>query len=574
MQSSGNTTTNLKIGQRAQIRLHHPLTRNFVGEALFANYLSPTVMTFELTTLPVRRLRVTHSGTLDFSEATDETTQFSVEVLPTGPIYISCRAHADKINVQNGAGWYVGLTRDGRLRGDFDKSSDSQWMLVAATETIAGPVQNNGAHFLQQQQHAQIVRPMFNRSVADVNSPFHSNYIGQSSGAGVPSSAPLAVGAPLAVNGPVLRMAAGVDPHIIARTYPRDALLQWLQTETGAEFLEGLPDAKRMLFDGSIRRVLHRPDWPSASSRYHTIKQEFSATINAADIEQHFPHMAQQNFFEQGYYILRNVVSHDLVSRALTLTHFWVGRGGNGTAPTGTAGAVQLMGEVQQDADMMALFSQSPLQDVVQKLLGVGEVTFPAAATPVVSFPTMYDPSDSSLLSGTSWTIDGFTASGDHSPYTLLVGVALSDMHDPYCGNFCVHAGTQLSLQVNVKEQIEKKSALFSSPARGATTIFGSVDEKPTLGQPQQLMLKKGDAFICSQKCATQRAPNCGGMPSTIVYFKISHVDHNSLKSLALDGVWVEFGLYNGDFDACISKSSSAAPLGGMYSVSVAKGGL
>ena len=522
-------------------------------------------MTFELTNMiPVRRLRVTHSGTVDFSEATDETTQFTIVVLPTGPIYISCRAHVDKVNIQNSVGWYVGLTRDGRLRGDFGKSPDSQWMLVAATDSIASPVPSNGNQY---QQHTQMVRPVFSRSIADVNSPFHGNYVSQSHHQ---AEGALAPGAPLTVNGKLLDEAIEVDPGVIVRTYPKDALLQWLQTEAGAQYIEGLPAAKRMLFDGSIRRVLHRPDWPSISSRYYSIKQEFSTTINTAHIEQYFPRMAQQNFFEHGYYIIRNVVSQELVSRALTLANFWVGRGGAGTAPAGTSGAVQLMGEVQQDADMIALFSQSPLQDVVQTLLGLGDVLFPANATPVLSFPTLYDPSDSGLLNGTSWTIEGFTASGDHSPYTLLVGVALSDITEPYSGNFCVHAGTQLSLQAQVSEQIERKGVLFSSPVRGARNAFGTFDEKPNLGPPTQLLLKKGDAFICSQKCATQRSPNCGDATSAIVYFKISHIDHSSLKALSLDGTWVEYSLYNGDFDAFVSKSS-ATPPGGLYSAAVAE---
>lgn len=57
-----------------------------------------------------------------------------------------------------------------------------------------------------------------------------------------------------------------------------------------------------------------------------------------------------------------------------------------------------------------------------------------------------------------------------------------------------------------------------------------------------QILLKKGDAFICTQRLAYLRCLNrFGSHPTTIVYFKVSHIDHDVLKDLSLDNLWVEY---------------------------------
>jgi hypothetical protein len=50
--------------------------------------------------------------------------------------------------------------------------------------------------------------------------------------------------------------------------------------------------------------------------------------------------------------------------------------------------------------------------------------------------------------------IDGFTEAGAHSPYTLLIGVALTDMSIPNSGNHCVYLGSHMLLQEHYKMQV------------------------------------------------------------------------------------------------------------------------
>ncbi len=47
--------------------------------------------------------------------------------------------------------------------------------------------------------------------------------------------------------------------------------------------------------------------------------------------------------------------------------------------------------------------------------------------------------------------------------------------------------------------------------------------------------------FLCSQRNAFLHASNVGAAATTIVYFRISHIDHGILKNSALDSLWVEY---------------------------------
>jgi hypothetical protein len=47
--------------------------------------------------------------------------------------------------------------------------------------------------------------------------------------------------------------------------------------------------------------------------------------------------------------------------------------------------------------------------------------------------------------------------------------------------------------------------------------------------------------FLCSQRTAYLHSLNLGPAPTTIVYFKISHLDHAVLKNTSLESLWVEY---------------------------------
>ena len=119
----------------------------------------------------------------------------------------------------------------------------------------------------------------------------------------------------------------------------------------------------------------------------------------------------------------------------------------------GAENTIELSGAVAGDCDILALFYASPVVQIVQRLLGPGDVAHPLTARVVTTFP-MLELVDPPALFGNQWRIDGFNSTGGHSPYTMLVGVALTDLTEGDLGNVCVHPGSHMSLLEEYQAQV------------------------------------------------------------------------------------------------------------------------
>jgi hypothetical protein len=187
-----------------------------------------------------------------------------------------------------------------------------------------------------------------------------------------------------------------------------------------------------------------------------------------------------KSFFECGFVIARSMVGPEQGVAAQKMANYWLskyiystrgdaaGGGAVATSPStgsgsGSAGSdgilrgplnsVELIGSICADVDILALFYATPVVHIVQRLLGAGDVAHPLSARVVTTFPTL-ELVDSPALYGNKWTIEGFTATGGHSPYSLLVGVALTDIAESDHGNFCVHSGSHMSLLEEYQAQV------------------------------------------------------------------------------------------------------------------------
>lgn len=123
--------------------------------------------------------------------------------------------------------------------------------------------------------------------------------------------------------------------------------------------------------------------------------------------------------------------------------------------------------------------------------------------------------------------MDGFNK-GAHSPFTLLVGVALSAQTVPRCGELMVHPGAHWQLQGAVREHVANGSATFSRMDEGeseaALNPINGGSAKPHLGPPVSVLLQPGDAVLCHQKLPHLGAHNYSPHVRYQLYFRIAHV--------------------------------------------------
>ena len=135
-------------------------------------------------------------------------------------------------------------------------------------------------------------------------------------------------------------------------------------------------------------------------------------------------------------------------------------------------------------------------------------------------------------VGGRRWHVDGF-GEGKHSPFTLLVGVCLSDCVNPGSGNFAVHPGAHWTLQEAVRAQVANGGEAFSSE--------GINEQKPDLGPPVQLMMQAGDCVVAHQKLPHLGMPNCSSEIRYQVYFRLRHIAHDDMIHAWLDDILLPF---------------------------------
>jgi len=133
-----------------------------------------------------------------------------------------------------------------------------------------------------------------------------------------------------------------------------------------------------------------------------------------------------------------------------------------------------------------------------------------------------------------SWHIDGMERvfGGDNHPFSLLLGIALSDQMKPDCGNLRVYPGSHLKMQEPYKKAIAVQSPLDMK----------AVD----VGDPVQVLLAPGDIILAHQMLAHGVGINQSPNIRYQIYYRLHHKEHSRLKPLMIDNMWIEFeGLQN-----------------------------
>jgi hypothetical protein len=249
------------------------------------------------------------------------------------------------------------------------------------------------------------------------------------------------------------------------------------------------------------------------------------------------------SFFGDGFLHLAGAVPLPLINAALQHINSAIGRGAiDRSIPI-------LVGLPQAEANAPALMnlfngSGSRLPTVTQCLLGRGKVRPPWAPQVAMKFPQPAMPGHSSggggaaaavsRAGGRGWHVDGF-GDGTHSPFTLLLGVCLSDTPTVGCGNFAVHPGGHWTLQDAVRQQVREGAATFSAAG------LDDDARKPDLGPPFALQMRAGDAVLAHQKLPHLGMHNDSPHVRYQVYFRLQHVQHEALRDRWLDDLMLPF---------------------------------
>ena len=240
----------------------------------------------------------------------------------------------------------------------------------------------------------------------------------------------------------------------------------------------------------------------------------------------------RQALVEEGCMRLHGIIPPALVDEALRHINMTLL---NPAAPGGWVpdddGKLSPAPHVRGHPAIRALLYSSALYNVLEQLLGEGQVTRPQMGQLALRFPN-----NKADMGDDDWHIDG-QPTWHKSPFQLLVGVALSSQPTDNCGNLAVFAGCH-----GVLHEAVERVRLAHSPAAtdGSRTPWHGMKPRLRHGSERQIHLEPGDVIIAHQKVPHRVSPNRSPHVRYMVYFRVSSVRHKPMASLS-HGLWAHF---------------------------------
>ena len=279
-----------------------------------------------------------------------------------------------------------------------------------------------------------------------------------------------------------------------------------------------------------------------------------------------FPTEAKYNFLTDGYTTFAGIIPPDVVDAAVVAIsrmvvaseEFKITAAERQKNPNKEGDPFFTSGGTN-DRDVLALYYCSPIFSLVESILhdeilgpdcvAQGKFVHRAHGAQVAFRFTqarLLSSRGDGRIGGKSWHLDGMDK-GLYGPFSLLIGVALSDQMMDNCGNLGVHPGSHHTLKAFLRRYCEIcdhtniDTADEQAVMERRLQAVNIVHNKPILGEPVQVKLRKGDVVFALHKLAHLGTPNYSNDIRKMVYFRVSHRNLEKIRGPALDDLWMEY---------------------------------
>ena len=164
---------------------------------------------------------------------------------------------------------------------------------------------------------------------------------------------------------------------------------------------------------------------------------------------------------------------------------------------------------LRKSAEIMGLFHSAPVRDVLESLVNrkqmecdSGQIAIRRAHN-VAQIEPPYPHIDGIP------TPDNGMQEAEITPFSMLIGVFLSDVVTDFAGNFTVWPGSHVLIESYFRE-------------RGQSAVREGMPSIP-LGAPKQLLSKIGDVVVCHYQLAHAAAVNTSDNDRYAIFFRLRH---------------------------------------------------
>uniref|UniRef100_A0AAV1UGJ7 Phytanoyl-CoA dioxygenase n=1 Tax=Peronospora matthiolae TaxID=2874970 RepID=A0AAV1UGJ7_9STRA len=240
----------------------------------------------------------------------------------------------------------------------------------------------------------------------------------------------------------------------------------------------------------------------------------------------------RRSFMQNGYLQIRGAVALPLVNAALKRINHDLGIPRR-LIEGGVEGSVKLAGNTSNSDAILDIYYLSNVRKYVEAIVGVDQVVAPQGAQVALRFPDLGEPREPL---GTEWHTDGMRQGRRH-PFSLLAGVALSNVAEPLSGNFTVFPGSHAFLHNRLAAN--GKLDDHDDECYKADSVWGD-GTLPDLGIPVQLLAGRGDLVLAHPDLAHRGGLNFSPDIRYQVYFRIRHKALDDLQEACIADLWAD----------------------------------
>ena len=244
----------------------------------------------------------------------------------------------------------------------------------------------------------------------------------------------------------------------------------------------------------------------------------------------HLNTQQKQQIYHDGYVVIPGAVPRLMVDEARRAIHHNLGTEGMHPDQLATMGAQTYCPTLTKEPVMTDIFNKSPVFALCESAVGAGNL-LPATSTQIAlrfSRQTSDTVEPKGHIDGRGTGTNGMPKGEFRRGFTMLAVVLLSDLPEPYSGNFTVWPGTHTLFETIFRE-------------KGQAALADAIDTMPLPQAPVQITGKAGDVVLVHHQLVHAAAPNCSPDIRYAVIFRGNHKDVQANGIEAMVDIWREW---------------------------------
>lgn len=238
--------------------------------------------------------------------------------------------------------------------------------------------------------------------------------------------------------------------------------------------------------------------------------------------------LEKQAMYQHGFIKIPGVIPQVMVDAALRAINHSVGEGMK-AEDMAVMRARSYCTELQSESVITDLFNRTPIVQMAESLIGVGNVKPARGGQIALRFPGLQDPprTPAPHIDGMYSPTNG-VPKGTIQNFTMLVGVYLSSAPSDNAGNLAVWPGTHHAFEQHFQ-------------THGAQTLLDGLPQVK-MPDPYQVPVEPGDVVLAHYQLAHGTAPNVSPHVRYAIYFRVTHPAHDRADWQApMKDIWMHW---------------------------------